>query len=274
MLSRDDLKTLFDPVVRQAIALVQQQVNDAAKTGHSIDVCYVHIPSSCKANSIQRMILVGGFGDSPYLFNKLQHWCKMNGNIHLVCPEHPQAAIVLGASLRGLCGTAPSSTRCRRHYGYTLGYKFRPGLDREEDSFVNPFAISDTYDGKMCRGRMAWIIGKGWEITSQTTKSISLYNTHETGDSLLYSLNLYATGLDTAPDRHDDDRVEKVGCMEINYSGLDLSECPTTFKNGKLFWRLDFELRIEFGASKGVLDFSSWVKGKRSGTARINYGKK
>jgi tRNA A37 threonylcarbamoyltransferase TsaD len=39
--------------------------------------------------TIQRIILVGGFGESAYLNKVLAEWCQENGNIALMCPEHP-----------------------------------------------------------------------------------------------------------------------------------------------------------------------------------------
>ena len=34
------------------------------------------------------MILVGGFGDSPYLYSVLRQWCQLNGQISLICPDY------------------------------------------------------------------------------------------------------------------------------------------------------------------------------------------
>lgn len=39
--------------------------------------------------AIQRIILVGGFAESPYLNKALAKWCHNNGKITLMCPEHP-----------------------------------------------------------------------------------------------------------------------------------------------------------------------------------------
>jgi hypothetical protein len=77
-----------------------------------------------------------------------------------------QAAIVQGAALRGLLGTAPSSKRLRKHYGHTLGKVFRPGIDKEEDSYINPFVIGEGNDGKMVNGYMTWIISKARLLSS------------------------------------------------------------------------------------------------------------
>lgn len=40
--------------------------------------------------SYQRIILVGGFAESPYLFNALEEWCWKNGDIVLIRPVYPQ----------------------------------------------------------------------------------------------------------------------------------------------------------------------------------------
>lgn len=37
---------------------------------------------------MQRIILVGGFGDSGYLNKAFANLCKDNGGIRLMCPEH------------------------------------------------------------------------------------------------------------------------------------------------------------------------------------------
>ena len=60
----------------------------------------------------------------------------------------------------------------------------------------------------------------------------------------------------------------------VDHSGIDLNGCDSIFKDGKMFWKLEFDLKIQFGAKKGVLDVSSWVNGKRCGTAVINYSGK
>ncbi len=66
-----------------------------------------------------------------------------------------QAAVVRGAALRGLEGTAPRIKYARRHYGIQLGMKFREGIDPEEDAYIS--LLDNT---KRCAGRMKWLISK------------------------------------------------------------------------------------------------------------------
>lgn len=66
-----------------------------------------------------------------------------------------QAAIVQGAALRGLEGTAPRKKRVRRHYGFRLAMGFREGIDPEHMAVVN------RVDGiKRCHNRVNWVITK------------------------------------------------------------------------------------------------------------------
>lgn len=110
LLTYKDMQALFDPVVAEITNLIKQQVKAAKDTQNA---------------KINRLILVGGFGESSYLNKKLKTWCKRNGNITLICPLHPQSAVVHGAALRGLEGISPQIKQLRRHYGICLGMPFR-----------------------------------------------------------------------------------------------------------------------------------------------------
>lgn len=65
-----------------------------------------------------------------------------------------QAAIVRGAALRGLEGTAPRVKHIRKHYGFVLGMPFRKDIDLEE------LAYFDAFDNTKRCLRMNWIISK------------------------------------------------------------------------------------------------------------------
>ncbi|TKA78973.1 hypothetical protein B0A55_02554 [Friedmanniomyces simplex] len=86
LLTRNDVEGLFAPVVTEILRMVSDAVRAAEVHGHFID----------------RIVLVGGFADSEYLFSQLQSWCAANGKIQLFRPEHPEVAAVIGAALRGL----------------------------------------------------------------------------------------------------------------------------------------------------------------------------
>jgi tRNA A37 threonylcarbamoyltransferase TsaD len=70
LLSHDDMKSLFDPVVEMILKLVDDQVAQVKRV---------------KAAPIDTLILIGGFGASPYLRQRLQEWCAKS-NIRLTTP--------------------------------------------------------------------------------------------------------------------------------------------------------------------------------------------
>ncbi|TGO59243.1 hypothetical protein BOTNAR_0166g00110 [Botryotinia narcissicola] len=140
LLSFEDMEDLFDPVIAEITSLVRKQVAAAKES---------------KNARINRIILVGGFGESPHLNKQLKKWCRQNGKITLMRPLHPQSAIVRGAALRGLEGIAPRFKQTRRHYGISLSMPFREGIDPEEDSYIDPWG-----NLKRCSGRMEWLIFK------------------------------------------------------------------------------------------------------------------
>ena len=70
LLSHEDMKSLFDPVVDMIIKLVDDQVSQVKRL---------------KAAPIETLVLIGGFGASPYLRERLQEWCAKS-NIRLTTP--------------------------------------------------------------------------------------------------------------------------------------------------------------------------------------------
>ncbi|KAM5349521.1 hypothetical protein ACJ41O_006026 [Fusarium nematophilum] len=70
LITQDDMKSLFDPVVEVIINLVADQVER------------VRLEES---KSIETMVLVGGFGSSPYIKERLKEWCDAR-NIRLTTP--------------------------------------------------------------------------------------------------------------------------------------------------------------------------------------------
>ena len=107
MINSKDIQGLFDPVVREISNLVRQQVKEVnRKTGAAIDVIFPFVDfrnDQILTFTIQRIILVGGFAESPYLYKALAKWCKVNGNIKLMRPEYPY---VLFICIQFFCSTS------------------------------------------------------------------------------------------------------------------------------------------------------------------------
>lgn len=137
-ITRTDLRSLFDPAVSRTLDLIKAQSNE--------------LPS------IDLILLVGGFGESEYLYQRILAWaCKFQ--IRVVQPREASTAIVRGAVLKGLEASGYSKTqisrRARRWYGVTINESFMEGKHLAEDRHLN----LDT--GQVhARGQIRWLIKK------------------------------------------------------------------------------------------------------------------
>jgi len=62
---------------------------------------------------------------------------------------------VKGAALRGLEGQRPAKRLARRHYGYSVSYPFREGVDDEDDAWH-----CDWDNSKWATNRVKWFLSK------------------------------------------------------------------------------------------------------------------
>ncbi|KAG5305456.1 Hsp70 family protein [Histoplasma capsulatum G186AR] len=249
LLSSEDLQSVFEPVVEQILSLVREQIQDARKaTGHRIN----------------RIILVGGFGDSEYLRRKFRSSFE-SMDIAVTVPDKPQATIVQGAALRGLEGIRSTTKKCRRHYGFRWGLPFRDGIDAESEAFI------DVYTGeKMVGGIMKWMICKGEKYSENYTCMVPVARTHYQFNSLKRQVTLYACDLTDAPERGNPD-CYVVGEIEVNFSNADLNEFPSKYIDGWRVYLLKYTLKVIFGAQDGVLKFEAASQGKTIGRTSINF---
>ncbi|KAF7946500.1 hypothetical protein EAE96_009497 [Botrytis aclada] len=255
LLKHEDMQALFDPVVAEITTLIAQQVKAAKDIQNS---------------KINRIILVGGFGESPYLNKKLKEWCRKNGNMTLICPLHPQSAVVRGAALRGLQGIAPRVKHLRRHYGSGQAMDFREGIDPEEF-----FTIDLWGDRKLCNGRIGWLISKGENIVKDTSRIITVCRKYTPGERALFEDRLYACVSEEPPEYYSDCRVELVGTIEVTLDeNIDLSQYTKRKYNHRLkSWvhQLSYQHQIIFGTKGENLTFRCLVGEKEIGKSVMKF---
>ena len=119
--SREEMKSLFDPVVSKVLELIQEQIDT-------------------QQGKVKFILLVGGFGESEYLYLRIQDWAAPQ-NIQVLQPRDAATAIVKGAVLRGLekkvlnSPRSPKVTRrARRSYGVVTCEIFDPEQHLESDA--------------------------------------------------------------------------------------------------------------------------------------------
>lgn len=102
-LKASELQTIFEPVVLEVIRLVKEQITAS------------NVP-------IRAILLVGGFGASSYLKERLRN--AVDKDIQIMQPPNAWQAIVQGAVLKGLANAVPElavvkvkNRKARKHYG-------------------------------------------------------------------------------------------------------------------------------------------------------------
>ena len=103
-LKASDVRTIFEPVVLEVIKLVKDQI-------------------SASGVPIKAVLLVGGFGASNYLKERLRN--AIENEIEILQPPNAWQAVVQGAVMKGLALSAPDklttvrvqNRRARKHYG-------------------------------------------------------------------------------------------------------------------------------------------------------------
>ncbi|KAF1995081.1 hsp70-like protein [Amniculicola lignicola CBS 123094] len=257
VLSHDDMKKCFDPVVEKIIELVSSQVSAVTRAGNP---------------RVETIILVGGLGESPYVREKLSEWVQSR-NIRLTTPMGGGwSAIVRGAVLRGLEGSIVDIKKCRRHYGHTLSKEYEPSIHYNFDENKRHL-WKNTFDKnkQMLSGFMYWEMEKGAEI-DETTEILSEFVCHYTeGNPMVLEHKLYSCSLDAAPDSIENERVECVGVLKASFADLDLSKLQSTDSEDHKVYRISFTLGINLGAKDGTLNVRLLMRGREIGKATIDF---
>ncbi|RAO68865.1 uncharacterized protein BHQ10_004877 [Talaromyces amestolkiae] len=254
IISDEDLRDIFDPVVNQIIDLIKTQIKDANK--------------EMEHGTINRIILVGGFGDSEYLRKAIKKTFGSNEKMAITVPSNPQGAIVQGAALRGLHGIRATARRCRRHYGFDWDLKFREGIDDEKHSYW------DRYRGqKTVAGIMKWMIKKGEKYNEDYSMTVNICSSHWPSYSLNRYTNLYASDLMEAPERIENPGVKYIGRIKSDFTGVDLNQFDSKFIDGEMVYELSYSVKVVIGAQEGILKFETTSKGKVIGKSSITFAK-
>jgi hypothetical protein len=159
ILTAAEIKDIFEPVVKEVCDLVQGQVDGLRNKG----------------GIVSGIVLVGGFGQSEYLYKRLKgHFTSgapppyserpthamaraigENGSIEVMQPLYAWTAVVRGAVLRGLEGSMVISRKARMHYGTSYATVY----DEEKHS-VSERYWSPLWERWMVSDRMQWHIAK------------------------------------------------------------------------------------------------------------------
>ncbi|EWG55683.1 hypothetical protein FVEG_17568 [Fusarium verticillioides 7600] len=260
LLSKDDMKSLFDPVIDVILKLVKDQVDQVKRDKEPI---------------IKTMCLVGGFGSSPYVKERLLEWCSEQ-EIRLTTPwTGAWAAVVCGAVLRGVEGSMVRQKKCRRHYGHSISRTYDPAVHYNFDENKRRLWNDPWTKEQNLSGFMDWEIAKGALLDDDTEISTSFYSHFSEYFDGKHTHDLYSCSLDEAPETIENERIEKVG--EVLYTIDDIGIDKTKIKsiqdaNGIHWYQLLLTLTIRLSDDDvGVLVCRIFCRGKEVGKAEIGY---
>ncbi|RLL99951.1 hypothetical protein CFD26_105606 [Aspergillus turcosus] len=238
LLSSNDLRGIFDPVVRQITQLIHRQIESAnQEVGHFI---------------INKIVLVGGFSQSPYLRQRISGTFAVDGKLAVLTPANPQETVMRGAAIRGLGGPQPTTRKCRSHYG------FERSLLVKGAGTVPGFA--------------SWVLAKGARYGQNHTATQGLVVTHRSGDSLMKISNLYGCNDADAPQRVDHPGVYLVAQIMCDFASVDLAQCPQSRTGAQVDYLLGYSIEVTFGAH-GDLKCKAVCQGQVIGQSTVNFAR-
>lgn len=140
---------IFDPILKDVLRLVDDQVNAALYKR--------------RGQSVKGIFLVGGFGASRYVKKVLQERYEPQG-IQIIQPHDAWGAIVKGAVLSRLANQASVvSTQAIRHYGIIAKSMYDPLVDHGQP------IVYTMGDNKKKVEKLTWYIRKGEDLHRDRT---------------------------------------------------------------------------------------------------------
>ncbi|EMC96848.1 hypothetical protein BAUCODRAFT_70194 [Baudoinia panamericana UAMH 10762] len=266
IMSAQQVKDIFEPVIRQVLELVDGQVQ-AIKS---------------KDGVVSGIVLVGGFGQSNYLYTRLkQHFNSVppppyteqpthavaaaaQHSVEVLQPMHAWTAVVRGAVLRGIEGSVVDKRRSRWHYGTSYATVFDEKKHPVEDRYWSPL-----WERWMVSDRMQWHIAKGTPISADQPISFHYTRNFRPGQSLIVEDDLIGCETETAPDAFGKALVKVCTLTtDLNSVPRSLFTRLTTTK-GIEFDNLDFELHMKIESANLVFELR--VDGVKYGSVQADF---
>ncbi|KAK4937981.1 hypothetical protein LTR10_021470 [Elasticomyces elasticus] len=247
------LKDLFKPVMTAITILIKGQLQQ------------------CK--DAKAVILVGGFGQSPYLRKCIGK--VIGGNIEIMQPAYGWTAVVRGALIKSLHDAAPGAARigittrrARRAYGLEVGRPYLAAKHRGLHKWYHG------YSGKWMVTEMKWFINKGDELDQTAPLDTSWYHSRKVSRGFLVNeeIGLYAFTPhgDEDPPAYPCADVKDLVTLQADLSAIAATEIPVEVgKDGKDYYVLAYQIKVAFFSAH--MEYSLWYKDVEYGKVKAEY---
>ncbi|KAF8853226.1 actin-like ATPase domain-containing protein [Acephala macrosclerotiorum] len=258
LLQRQDLASIFDVCVDKIVALVQDQIKKTRET---------------RRVSPKAVFLVGGFGQSRYLYSRLRD--ETGIEIRVPAEDKAWTAVCRGALMRasiihanegggGIMRAAQISSRMMRaSYGIEIIEPFDSRRHQVRDREYVP-----SVGGDCAMHQMHWYIRVNENISDQTIIKLDWSKNIQTplrGNR--FTINLWRCDRDVPPDRREDDVVEEgvINCtVDTPFEQLPRYTNP----RGEEWRHLDFQ--VEMKPQGTMLQFAVFYNGTRQRALHVN----
>ncbi|OJJ07215.1 hypothetical protein ASPVEDRAFT_876971 [Aspergillus versicolor CBS 583.65] len=250
VLSNDDIRGIFDPVIHDIEELVDQQMSAVREKGFSA----------------KTIILVGGFGSSEYLFNRLK---ELNPGVNILQPPNGITdSRRSGAVHRGLEGNKIESRIARRHYGTQVSVPFDPAIHSKDDPSKYWDSLEEAYK---VDDRMRWFVRKSSSLSENEPIKLQFSRNARVKypKNLIFRSSLLFCNDEDAPDVLDR-RVMHLCLVEA-----DLRQIPQTLferkKNSKGVEYFNIPFTLSITPTSASLIFELEFNGVSYGSVRSKY---
>ena len=257
------VKTIFDPVVDEVIALVRGQIAATQK-------------------KVKAVLLVGGFGQNAYLRETVR--AAIDPAIEVMQPPNGWTAVVRGALMKGLSQLEPDTERvkvaartARKHYGTEIMSKYDSSKHAKATSwwYVIPISLlpvspspsqhgtwtadrgpshphRDDYDGELKVFDMSWFITKGSPVTEDRAfvrKYHKVWKVSEGPRQIVsQDILMFADPDDKGPPIYKDGGdVKHLARLTADLSCIPVSELVQKLgKDGKMYYVIYYEIEMTY----------------------------
>ncbi|KAI9775604.1 MAG: hypothetical protein M1839_001005 [Geoglossum umbratile] len=254
VVTSEDLRSIFDPVVLGVLILIQTQVDSVRNNNY--------IPEDRKIP----IHLVGGFGSSNFLRRQIE---EKFVNCTVLQPPDAWSAVVRGALLRTLVKTR----KIRASYGVEF---LEPWTDAHERGPLAEFAqnhkIWDHFESRhLCKNRMKWYVKKGDEFDTVREVSFPFYRCVGIHHPMKFKIDLWGyvdgeEGAEGPPFKDLDCR--KIGLLNPDLSRVPRTDFPRISSPAGDYYKVSYEIVMRFDT---VLEFQAKFQGRYLDPVRVEY---
>jgi len=242
ILSNAQLADLFKSVVDGILDLIAQQQAAVKQTG----------------GTAKYIIVAGGFGESPYLFDKIEERFspQIDGGppaydaVMVLRSSDAWGAVAKGAVRYGLEGGAQVTARkARLHYGISVNAAYVSGVHQEVDRYWS------TWREEWRAIQMEWYVAKGDDMTAgQPILHSFSFDSDVKRDS--HEVTLYVSSLQRAPSRRADTGVRRLCKLRTDARRApDSSFKQHTRSDDIKFWRHHYHIGMRYEGGRLLFDY-------------------